>query len=288
MIVDNDPGKRLSIADLADRTGVPAATLRSWEARFAFPVPLRLPSGHRRYDEADVARVERVVRERAAGIGLPAAIDRAKRHVDDGEESVFAGLRSRHPELTVQVLRKATVLSLTRAIEDECCARAERPVIFACFQRQDYFTRSRPRWLELARTARAVVVFADFSRTSNAGQAGRRRPALVPLPVDAPLRREWILVCQAPEYPACLVGWERAGQDGVADEDRVFETLWSLDPRTVLDATRLCWQLAGTWAPRLRVDVGDALTQDAQASSADLQRATDLLSRMVTYLDHVR
>ena len=28
---------RLSIGDVADRSGVPAATLRSWEARYGFP-----------------------------------------------------------------------------------------------------------------------------------------------------------------------------------------------------------------------------------------------------------
>ena len=33
----------LTIGDLADRTGVPPATLRSWEARHGFPVPVRHP-----------------------------------------------------------------------------------------------------------------------------------------------------------------------------------------------------------------------------------------------------
>ena len=31
----------LSISDLAERTGVPQATLRSWEARYGFPAPAR-------------------------------------------------------------------------------------------------------------------------------------------------------------------------------------------------------------------------------------------------------
>ena len=43
----------LSIGELARRTGVPAATLRSWEDRYGFPRPQRLGGGHRRYAEGD-------------------------------------------------------------------------------------------------------------------------------------------------------------------------------------------------------------------------------------------
>ena len=43
----------LTISDLAQRTGVSAATLRAWETRHGFPTPTRRESGHRRYDERD-------------------------------------------------------------------------------------------------------------------------------------------------------------------------------------------------------------------------------------------
>ncbi|MCB9739708.1 MAG: MerR family transcriptional regulator [Deltaproteobacteria bacterium] len=39
----------LSIGALARLSGVPADTLRTWERRYGRPVPVRLPSGHRRY-----------------------------------------------------------------------------------------------------------------------------------------------------------------------------------------------------------------------------------------------
>ncbi len=39
----------LTISDLARLTGVPSATLRSWESRHGFPRPTRLAGGHRRY-----------------------------------------------------------------------------------------------------------------------------------------------------------------------------------------------------------------------------------------------
>lgn len=44
----------MSIGALARATGIPAETLRTWERRYGFPVPLRRASGHRRYPMAAV------------------------------------------------------------------------------------------------------------------------------------------------------------------------------------------------------------------------------------------
>ena len=70
------PADGMTIGELADRTGVPAATLRSWESRYRFPRPQRMGSGHRRYAPGDVALIEEVLRQRAAGLSLPTAIAR--------------------------------------------------------------------------------------------------------------------------------------------------------------------------------------------------------------------
>ncbi|MCC7137673.1 MAG: MerR family DNA-binding transcriptional regulator [Planctomycetes bacterium] len=48
------PPDVLSIGDLAEATGLGVETLRAWERRYGRPVPLRLPSGHRRYRADDV------------------------------------------------------------------------------------------------------------------------------------------------------------------------------------------------------------------------------------------
>ena len=151
-----------------------------------------------------------------------AAIAQATSAAAQPEPSVFAGLGRRHAGLVPEVLRKTTLLALTRAIEDECCARAERPVLFAAFQRQRFFLQSQPRWDELARTARSVIVFADFGEPPGAGgpPPGSAAPIRVPLAADAPARREWTLVCDARDYPACVAGWEFPGQPRAADADR--------------------------------------------------------------------
>lgn len=281
MIAGNELPVGLSISELAGRTGVPPATLRSWEARYGFPRPHRLAGGHRRYDERDVGLVEEIGRQRAAGLSLATAIDRAGARSDDVEPSIFAGLRRRHTDLVPHVVRKATLLALTRAIEDECCARADQPVLFAAFQRRRFYHRSAARWAELARTARAVVVFADFADPPAADAS----PLRVPVPADAPLRREWVLVCEAADYPACVAGWEHPGQERLRDADRRFETVWTVDPRAVRDAARICDQLTRAFAPDVRRNWGDLLAGTPAPASADLRRAAGLLNRMVGYLE---
>ena len=276
-----EPQDGMTIGELAERSGVPAATLRSWETRFGFPRPQRMTSGHRRYTPGDLVLVEEVLRQRAAGLSLPAAIAQATADRPAADPSVFAALRRRHPGLQPQILRKSTLLALTRAIEDEYCARAQHAILFASFQRQRYFRQSEPRWNELARTAEAVVVFADFPAT--AGAEGE--PRQVPVPAEAVLLREWMLVCEARDYPVCLAGWELPGQREADDGDRRFEMVWSLDPRPVRDAALTCARLAESFDPTF--DLADRLpTEPAPSGSTDLRRATGLLTRMTGYLDH--
>jgi MerR family transcriptional regulator, light-induced transcriptional regulator len=276
----------LSISEVARRTRVPAATLRSWEDRYGFPRPRRLAGGHRRYDHGDITRIETAVRLRASGMSLRAAISQAGSQTEI-EPSVFAGLRRRYPSLIPQVLRKVTLLALTRAVEDECCARAERPVLFASFQQQRFFDHSQQRWNELARTARVAVVFADFSGPNAAGRlrAGQSAPIRVALPPDAPARREWTLVCQSRDYPACVTGWEFPGQPHVADVGRRFEVIWSIDPQVVSHAAAICTQLARSARPELKRLLARLPADPAPPASDELRRAAGLLYRMTGYLE---
>jgi DNA-binding transcriptional MerR regulator len=167
----------LTISDLAHRTGVSAATLRAWESRHGFPVPARRASGHRRYDDRDVELVKEVVRRRDAGVRLEVAIAEAssrRAEVAASTTSVYAELRRGHPHLAPQRLRKSTLLALSWAMEDECCARAQAPRLYGAFQEPRFFDRSRARWEELARTARSATVFAAFG-TSSAQKSGQGR-----------------------------------------------------------------------------------------------------------------
>lgn len=278
----------LSISDLADRTGVAAATLRSWESRYGFPRPARLAGGHRRYSEADVGAVREVLRHRDSGLALEVAVRRATTDTLRSR-SVYAELRRRHSGLRPQLLSKPSLLALSRAIEDECCSRAEEPLLVGAFQRSRFLVSSYTRWAELARTARVAVVFVDHAVPDGElpGDPRPGSPVQVALPPEAPLNREWIVVCDSADLPACMVAVERPGQDALPDARRRFEAIWTVDPATVRHASRVALALADEYRPGWRPP-GLALDDgDPPAASSDLLRATDLLTRTMGYLDAV-
>jgi DICT domain-containing protein len=270
----------LSIGGLAAHTGVPPATLRSWEARYGFPRPIRLPGGHRRYSEGDVTAVREVLRHRNSGLALEAAVRRVTFEAPRSR-SVYAELRDRHPQLNPLVLSKAAVVALSHAIEDECCARAQEPLLFGGFQRDRFLRASDARWAELARTACATVCFTDGA-TSTDVRPGQ--PIEVAIPREAPLNREWFVVCDASDLPACMAAVERPGADTGHDARR-FEVVWTVDPRAVRSASRVAVALADQYRPGWRATELDWLDAQPSAPSDDLRRASGLLSRMMGYLD---
>jgi DICT domain-containing protein len=272
----------LTIGDLADQTGLTPAVLRMWESRHDFPRPHRLPSGHRRYTRADVDLVRQVLRRRDAGIRLDVAIAEAVGAAAPAAPSVFAEIRRRHPALVPHRLHKSTLLALSWALEDEFCARADRPVLFGAFQEERFYRAAAPRWRELARVARSTMVLGDFDAPEEFPRGG---PIPVPLGTDAPMRREWVVVCDAPDLSACLTAWELPGQTTVADRDRVFESLWTVDPRAVRDAARVSAQIAQ------RAGVAEAqallyeLAGEPPSTVPDIAGATILMNRVVAYVD---
>jgi MerR family transcriptional regulator, light-induced transcriptional regulator len=282
-----DPSRdpHLTIGDLARRTGVSTAVLRTWETRHGFPCPQRLASGHRRYTEGDVALVERVLRRRDAGIRLEVAIAEAAASAAPGAPSVFAELRRKHPHLAPHRLTKGTLLALSWAIEDEFCARADAPVLFGAFQEQRYYRSSAPRWNELARVARSTMAMADFAAVTD--EDSPRLPTLVPLGEEAPMRREWSLVCDAVDLPACLTAWELPGQTEVPDRHRLFEAVWTLDPRAVRDAARVCAQVARSAGAASAGPLLYELADDPAPVVLDVAGATTLFNRVVAYVDRL-
>jgi DICT domain-containing protein len=283
------PEAELTIGDLARRTGVAPATLRVWESRHGFPLPRRRDSGHRRYDESDVALVEQVLRRRDAGMRLEvaiagAALARASVAEAPGSPSVYAAMRAMHPSLQPQRLRKSTLLAISWAIEDECCARAQQPMIFGGFQKETWYRKAEERWTELARIARSTMVFASFSGEPPTVE----RTTMVHLPDDAPMRREWAVVCDAADYPAMLTAWELPGQSTVPDGQRLFESIWTVDPAAVRDASRACaqaaQQLGHPEGARLLYDLAD----NPPPASREVLQAASMLNRVVAYVDRAR
>jgi DICT domain-containing protein len=274
----------LTIGDLADRTGLSPAVLRMWEARHGFPEPRRLASGHRRYTEADVELVHQVLQRRAAGIRLETAIAEASATKPPAAPSIFAELRRKHPTLVTHRLRKSTLIALSWAIEDECCAVADTPVLFGAFQRDAFYAPSAPRWAELARVARSAIVFADHWHGTADDAIG---PIRATLDEGAPMRREWAVVCDALDSTACLSAWELPGQTGVPDRQRIFEAVWTVDPVEVRDAARVAAGVAAgvgvLAAQSLLHELAGAPTPRATTPTG----VTALFNRVVAYVDRL-
>ena len=278
------PSGGLTIGELARRTGVNVGTLRMWESRHGFPQVVRLPSGHRRYDERTVNLVQQVQRRRDAGARLEAAISAVVSTPDIPPSSVYAELARAHPQLLPHRLRKSTLLALTWALEDECCARAQRPWIFGAFQDEQFYRRAERRWRDLARTAQGAWAMAQFTAPVPAVDGG---PVEVDLPPTSPMTREWSLICLADDLPAALAAWELPGQDDVPDGDRLFESMWTLDPVAVRDAGRSAARLVGflghdTDGPLAAAD------DPTPPAPMELAQATGLFNRVLAYVDRVR
>ncbi len=278
----------LTIGTLAERTGLSPATLRMWEQRHGFPRPQRLESGHRRYLEADVEAVTRVVRRRDAGVRLDVAIADALAQAAPGSPSVYAELRRKHPHLQVQRLHKRTLLALSWAIEDEFCAKSERATLFGAFQQERYYLAAQARWRELALVSRSAFVFAEFADLTHprtAGSGPRPGPVLVPLPPEEPMAREWAVICDSVELPAALTAWELPGQLDIPDRERVFETMLTVDPAAVRDAARVCARVAQRAGAAEATPALYDLADQPGPEAADLASVSAMLGRVLAYVD---
>src|SRR4051794_25761707 len=145
--------RALPIKEVAEQTGLAAGTIRMWEQRYGFPDPARTPSGYRVYSPGEVEALRRVVAYRDSGLSVPAALERAKAVLGPTDRpSIFGAIMARAP-VRAHVLRKPTLVALSRAIEDEALALAAGPVVVAAFQGEANFRAVEHRYRRLARTA---------------------------------------------------------------------------------------------------------------------------------------
>ncbi len=273
------PAEPMTIRDVERRTGVPAGTLRMWETRYGFPVPRRLESGHRRFTPDDCDAIVRVLAERGRGLSLKAAIERVLNAPTELEQSLFATLRRARPELMPQVLPKRALVALSHAIEDECTARADRAVLFGAFQQVHFYRAAEARWEELARTADLAVAFADF----DSPVVREHGVCELPLEGDAPLRREWVLICEGERLAVALAGWELTAERSVADAERRFETIWTVEPEAVRLVAGAAAALAARSEPEL-VRTRARRLSEQPPPPADLSGVMALMNRCISYL----
>jgi DICT domain-containing protein len=275
----------LAIKDVSELTGIAAGTIRMWEQRYGFPTPDRTPSGYRRYTEEDVEALRRVMAYRHRGLSVAAAIDRALETGGPSDHpSIYAAVAATDHGTQPHLLRKSTLVQLSRAIEHETLARAAAPILFGAFQREEFYRQVEPRYRRLAMHADAAVVFADFP-------AVRREPGApveIPIARDDALGNEWAVVVDAPGYAACLLAWEQpevTAPGGARDPDRRFEAIWTVDPRATRRAAEVAARLAGRADPALGERLEDLLGDRPLAAEQPAPALTGLTNRIVAYLE---
>jgi DICT domain-containing protein len=276
----------LAIKDVAERTGIAAGTIRMWEQRYGFPAPERTSSGYRRYTEDDVDALRKVLALRHRGLSVPAAISRAQ---DTGgasdHPSIYAAVATQDVAARSLILKKATLVALSKAIEHEALALAAAPIVFGAFQRERFYRRVERRYRRLALHADAAAVFADFSSGVRHPEGA---PAEIPIDGDDALGNEWAVIIDAPGYAACLLAWEQPGvtePGGPNDLDRRFEAIWTIDPQ----ATRRAAQVAARLVSRADAPFGERLqellTDRPLALEEPAPALTALTNRMIAYLE---
>ena len=251
-----------------------------WEQRYGFPEPERTSAGYRLYGEDDVEALRRVLALRERGLSVPAAVDRVRSaDMATDRPSLFGALAGGEQPVSSQVLSKRTLLAISRAIEDEAMSRAASPVVIGSFQRERNYRAVEHRYRAMARTADAVVVFADFERLGTEGAI-----AEVPLEAGGALGNEWAVVIDAPGYSACLLAWEQP-EASRPDRERTFETIWTLDPRTVRRAAEVGAALARRADDALGERVEQLLSERPLAMEHTAPSLTSVTNRIVGYLD---
>lgn len=259
-----------SIGVLAARAGVTPGTLRTWENRFGFPSGERSASGHRRFTDADVDLVRRVLEVRDGGLPLQVAIDTVVRDRDvEGERSVFAAAAAAAPGVRPLRLGRRALIAASHAVEDECLARGDRAVVLGAFQLGHRYASSRHRWEELGRTAAWAAVVADFDEETPADLTAS--PVRCQLPGDSPLRREWAVVCLGDSYAALVAAWEVPS--GAADP--AYEAVISTHRAVAIAAARVLTgvvRTAGGEVPASATRLVDAVRPAPATSSVDADR----------------
>ena len=273
----------LAIKDVAEQTGIAAGTIRMWEQRYGFPAPERTASGYRRYGEDDVEALRRVASYRRLGLSIPAAITRVQEAEETSTDrpSIYAAVSALDEMARPQLLTKATLIALSRAIEHETLARAASPVIFGAFQEEGAYRQVEHRYRRMCRQADACTVLASFE----AERREENAPVESPIDLDDAIGNEWAVIVDAPGYAACLLAWEHPRQEGTEDLRRRFESIWTVHPRAVRRAGQVAAKLVAQADPGYGAELEALLADRPMAVEEPVPALTALTNRAIGYLD---
>lgn len=141
------------------------------------------------------------------------------------------------PGLTTRVVRKRTLLELSRHIERLAETAESAPIVLTTVQKHSNFNReTRQRYTTLAERSPLILVFG-------VGIPDDLTPRVrwVDIAADDPLSSEWTIVVLGPHTAAALIAQEQFPPDSAPtppDNDRRFEAAITFDRATVTRAAR--------------------------------------------------
>ena len=199
--------------------------------------------------------------------------------------SVFTELQDRLPDAEPATVPKWALAALSRALEDEYAFQSRAGVALAAFQRERNYRAEERRWRALAAQAELAVVLADFREPSRTPV----RPIEIPLNEQHPLRREWVLVCDAVGFTACIAAREFEERPGGSERERVFEAIWTMRSDAVRAAARALLAAVEQVLPSLRASVPVRIRDHQTPLEAVAPRARlELRSRFTQYATGTR
>ena len=121
----------LRIGQLATRTGITNETLRFYESRGLLTEPRRSDAGYRLYTEADVSKVEFIVRAKRMGFGLKDIAELLSLRVEResstcGEVKDLAEAKLAEIEIRIEELKR--MKNALQQITEACCGGDEPAV----------------------------------------------------------------------------------------------------------------------------------------------------------------
>jgi len=162
-----------------------------------------------------------------------------------------------HPglELRPQIFSKGTLTELSHVLENTVLEHRLRGAVFTGFQESGNWLQSLERYQRLVEPrARSVVVFA----AGNLDTVDDDDILRVRLDDGSPLREEWFLVVLTTDFCAVLLG-EDTGEPVEHEIERRFDTVLSLDPRTVDGVARFIREEVATFDEDVAARIDDAL-----------------------------
>ncbi len=205
--------------------------------------------------------------------------------------SLFDRMREADPGLRVMSVTKSTLVASSHLIETLVSEHDERCVLVSGFQHGRHWAVERDRYLDLAGENDIIAVFAGQEPFSGSGvdHVGLR------LRTGDPLAQEWFVLALGPGLAVTLCGLDGDAhvrrRSPVREADRLFDVVWSVDPKVAQVAAAVVVQALRESAPERAASVQASLAEAAARppTIAEAARATEaLLSGMVARLEATR